>query len=127
MTDFIKLLEEEESIIEEAYDTALLEFIEENYDEDYDALAEDLEVSLEEATEFVESLRKHVDAAGTLTKKRSRAYRSRHAAQTTGLSKAQLKLRGRRAAKSRKRNPSGLKVALRKRKKAMTRRKRMGL
>ena len=127
MTDFIKLLEEEEALLEETYDEALLEFIEENYDDDYEALAEDLDTDVEGAVEFVESLKKHVNSSGAIVKKRSVAYRSRHAAQTTGLSKAKLKLRARRAAKARKRNPTGLKAAMRKRKKAMKRRKNMGI
>ena len=128
MTDkFFELVETELNTLEEEYNDFLLDFIEENYEDDMSALCEDFDLTEEEARELLEGLRKHVDSSGNVTKKRSKSYRSRHAAKTTGMSKAQLRLRARKSAKTRKRNPTGLKKALKKRSKAMKRRKKMGL
>lgn len=125
---FSELVEEQFEILVEDFEDELHDFIEENYDMDeVELLAEDFEISVDEATELMENIKKRVNAKGQVRKIRSREYRSRHAAMTTGMSKAKLKLRARRSAKARRKNPTGLRKALRKRAKAMKRRRMMGI
>lgn len=74
-----------------------------------------------------ENLRRRVNSKGKVTKVRSRQVRSRRAVQTTGMSRSQLKRRARRAAITRKRNPAIMRKALRKRRKALRKRKSLGI
>ena len=95
---------------------------------DLDALKEDFsDLSEEEFTELSEALVKHVSATGQINKRQSRAVRSRRAVSTTGMSKTALKMRARKAARSKKRNPAGLRMAKKRRIKALKRRKSMGI
>lgn len=122
-----ELIESELTEFDEQTETQLDEFVLYGYEDDMEGLAEALGCNLEEATEFYEDVRKRVTSAGDVSRVRSRSYRSRRAVATTGLSKAQLRLRARKGAKTRKRNPSSTKQAVRKRKKALKRRKSMGI
>ena len=74
-----------------------------------------------------ENLRRRVNSAGKVSKVRSRQVRSRRAVQTTGMSRSQLKRRARRAAITKKRNPAMMRKALKKRRKALRKRKSMGI
>ena len=132
MNLFERALEMGYDEINETLDTTLESFLE-AYDNgdgtlDVDAFMEDFGDAPESTRiDILEAMTRHINAAGTITKKKSRAIRSRRAVSTTGMSKTALKLRARKAARSKKRNPAGLKMAKRRRAKAMRRRKSMGL
>lgn len=127
MENFDELLESELNLIEEEYDDVLLDFIEDAYEGDLESLSEDLEITLEEATELYEQLVKRVSSRGAVTKTKTRSVRSRRATRTTGMSRAKLKRRARLAARTRRKSPGSIKKAVRKRNKALRRRKQMGI
>ena len=70
---------------------------------------------------------KHVSSRGEVTRTKDRKTRERNAFQTTGLSKAKRRQIARKVVKAKKANPSGQVKGLRKRKKALKRRKALGL
>lgn len=74
-----------------------------------------------------EAMVKHVNARGEVARKKDRKTRERNAYMTTGLSKAKRRQIARRAAKTKRANPSIERHAERKRKKAMRKRKALGL
>lgn len=129
MVDFEELLEHEMAIINEGIDLT----IEDNLADDeallmldeaeLKELMEELDISQEEMDIIVENTRRAVNSAGNVRRIKTRKTRSRNAVATTGLSKTALKQRARRAARTRKKNPAGLRVALKRRKKAMRKRK----
>lgn len=84
-------------------------------------------ISVQEGMSLEEVLVKHVDAKGQITRKKDRETRKRLAYQTTGLSKSKRRLIARKAAKTRKANPSIVVRAMRKKKRADKRRAAMGL
>lgn len=84
-------------------------------------------ISVQEGITLEEVLVKHVDAKGQITRKKDRETRKRLAYQTTGLSKSKRRLIARKAAKTRKANPSIVVRAMRKKKRAEKRRAAMGL
>ena len=84
-------------------------------------------LSLAEGITITEAIVKHVDSKGQITRKKDRKTRARLATQTTGLSKSKRRQIARKAAKTKKANPSGTTRANRKRKKAVKRRSSMGL
>lgn len=84
-------------------------------------------ISVQEGMTLEEVLVKHVDAKGQITRKKDRETRKRLAYQTTGLSKSKRRLIARKAAKTRKANPSIVVRAMRKKKRAEKRRAAMGL
>lgn len=84
-------------------------------------------MSMHENIPLNEIIVKRVDSRGTITKVKDRKTRQRLATQTTGLSKSKRTLIARKAAKTKRANPAGKRRALRKQKRAMTRRKIMGL
>lgn len=84
-------------------------------------------LSIQEGLTLQEVIVKHVDSKGVITRKKDRETRKRLAYQTTGLSTAKRRLIARKAAKTRKANPTIVVRAMRKKKRADRRRKAMGL
>lgn len=127
--NFFERLEEELDIIEEALADELADLLEDSFSEEDspEMLMEMLGIDRESAEVLLENLRKRVSAKGQVRRLRSREYRRRHAQRTTGLSRHQRRLRARRAARTRRRNPTSVRKAIRKRKRAMRRRKMMGI
>ena len=83
--------------------------------------------SLNEEMQLNEFIVKHVSSRGEITRTKDRKTRERQAFQTTGLSKAKRRAIARKVVKSKRANPSGTVRGNRKRKKAMKRRKALGL
>jgi hypothetical protein len=83
--------------------------------------------SINENIQLNEFIVKHVSAKGEVTKTQDRKTRERKAFQTTGLSKSARRQIARKAAKTKKANPSEKVRTVKKRKKAMDKRKRLGL
>ena len=81
-------------------------------------------INEEQLNEFIV---KHVSSRGEVTRTKDRKTRERNAFQTTGLSKAKRRQIARKVVKAKKTNPSGQVKGLRKRKKALKRRKALGL
>lgn len=123
---FLDMLEEEYSTIAE-HDQEVLDFLIGEDELTPESIAEAFDLGEEESKELYEQIIKTVDSSGTVTRKISRNIRSRRAALTTGISKSKLKLRARKAARTKKQNPMIGVRALRKRRKALRRRKQMGL
>ena len=84
-------------------------------------------LSIVESMPINETIVKHVDSRGTITRKKDRKTRERLATQTTGLSKSRRRQIARKTVKTKRANPSGTIRANRKRKRAMKRRNSMGL
>lgn len=125
MVDFLEVLESEYEGIDEHIEY-VLEFLEDGLTEG--ELTELLsEAFVEDSDELLEALVKRVSSDGTVRKTLSRKIRKRRATLTTGISKADLKLRARKAARTRKRSPGVVRKSIRKRRKAMRRRKQMGI
>ncbi len=62
-----------------------------------------------------------------VTKTKSLKSRKRHASVTKGMSKSKLRQIARKGARTKKKNPGGMRKAMKKRKKALKRRKNMGM
>lgn len=125
VVDFLEVLESEYEGIDEHIEY-VLEFLEDGLTEG--ELTELLsEAFVEDSDELLEALVKRVSSDGTVRKTLSRKIRKRRATLTTGISKADLKLRARKAARTRKRSPGVVRKSIRKRRKAMRRRKQMGI
>lgn len=125
MVDFLDVLESEYEGIDKHIEY-VLEFLEDGLTEG--ELTELLsEAFVEDSDELLEALVKRVSSDGTIRKTLSRKIRKRRATLTTGISKADLKLRARKAARTRKRSPGVVRKSIRKRRKAMRRRKQMGI
>lgn len=125
---FLELLNEEMVALDEV-DEYLIDFILESCEnlDDIRELQEDFDLTDDEVAELYENLVKRVSADGKIRKTMSRKVRSRRATATTGLSKSELRLRARKAVRTKKRTPSTQRMALRRRRKAMRRRKQYGL
>lgn len=95
-----------------------------NTDEAIEAIAM---CAIHEGITIDESIVKHVNALGVVTRTKDRKTRERLATQTTGLSKSTRRKIARKAAKTKRANPSGQVKSLRKRKKALKKRRQMGL
>lgn len=125
VVDFLDVLESEYEGIDKHIEY-VLEFLEDGLTEG--ELTELLsEAFVEDSDELLEALVKRVSSDGTIRKTLSRKIRKRRATLTTGISKADLKLRARKAARTRKRSPGVVRKSIRKRRKAMRRRKQMGI
>ena len=83
--------------------------------------------SINENIQLNEFLVTHVSSKGEVSKTKDRATRQRQAFQTTGLSKSARRSIARKAAKTKRANPSGQKRAAKKTAKAMDKRKARGL
>jgi hypothetical protein len=127
MNVFENMLEEEyDKLFED--DEEILDLLEDTYDEDeWPLIKEDLELTDEDYEAITEALRKRVSSTGVVTKVKSKAVRARRATFTTGMTKTELKMRARKSAKTRKRDVSGAKISIKKRRKALRRRKQMGI
>lgn len=125
---FLELLESENSKLEEDVD-AIVDFLLDSCEteEDVQAIKEEYDLDDETTAAILESIVKRVSADGTIRKTLNRKIRSRRATATTGMSKSQLRLRARKSVKTKKKNPKTQRVALRKRRKALRRRKQYGL
>lgn len=84
-------------------------------------------LSVLEEENLHEVLVKRVTAKGVISRVKDRKTRARLATQTTGMNKATRRRIARKAAKTKRANPGGKIRALRKRKRAMARRKSMGI
>jgi hypothetical protein len=130
---FLELLESELVEISESEEIEVLEFIINAYGDgleesiDYKALKEEMDLDEEEVEELKEAFVRRVSSTGAIKKIKNKTIRKIRATATTGMSLSQRKMRARKSALSRKRNPSGVRKAIRKRSKAMMRRKRMGI
>lgn len=125
--NFEELLEAELNEVDDMCDEVLAEFVEDAYDNDPAELAEDLEIPLEEAEELIEALVKRVNSRGQVRKVQSRDVRKRRATRTTKMSRAKLKKRARQAAKTRRKSPGTVRKAVKRRNKALRRRRSMGI
>lgn len=123
--DFIELLEREYDALDESTEYVLEFLRDSSTDDEYAAIITEAFGELDE--DLMEALVKRVRSDGTVRKTLNRAIRKRRASLTTGMSKANLRIRGRKAARTRKRSPGTVRKALRKRRKAMRRRKQMGI
>lgn len=83
--------------------------------------------SINEEMQLNEFIVKHVSSHGEITRTKDRKTRERNAFQTTGLSKAKRRQIARKATKTKRANPSNVARSVRKRKKALKRRKALGL
>ena len=83
--------------------------------------------SIVEGISINEAMVKHVNARGEVMRKKDRKTRERNAYMTTGLTKSKRRQIARRAAKTKRANPSIGRQAERKRKKANRKRKALGL
>mgnify|MGYP001026883560 CR=1 FL=1 len=124
---FIELVELELDKLYEESDEAFLDLLVDAYGDDVKSLKEDLGLSDEEAHDLMEAMVRRVSSTGEVKRTRTRQVRSRRASITTGRSRADLKRSARKAARTRRKNPAIVKRATRKRKKAIRRRKAMGL
>lgn len=122
--NFLDKLEEEYKSLDESIENTI-EWIVESGDHQF--LSEILLESGIDESIINEALVKRVSSTGDVRKILNKAIRSRRASLTTGLSKAELKLRARKAARTRKRTPGVVRKAIRKRRKAMRKRKQMGI
>lgn len=123
--DFLELLEEEYETLEDSIE-CVLEWLRDGGTEDeFNQIIN--EVFGDDSEELMEALVKRVRSDGTVRKTLNRAILKRRASLTTGISKADLRIRARKAARTRKRSPGVVRNAIRKRRKAMRRRKQMGI
>lgn len=123
---FLELMEQEMSVLEEQENILFLDFLEEAYAGEMDAMQTDFSLSDEEFELISEAFVRRV-SGGTVSKIQNRTIRKMRAVQTTGMSKAALKARARKAARVRRANPGIVRKALRKRAKSMRRRKQLGI
>lgn len=111
----------------------LCEMFSDNIDQFIDNLIDvdpDLSIAMMSVNENIpisEIIVKRVDSKGNISRIKDRETRKRLAYQTTGLSNAKRRLIARKAAKTRKANPTIVVRAMRKKKRAEKRRKAMGL
>ncbi|WJZ28071.1 head scaffolding protein [Serratia phage 92A1] len=84
-------------------------------------------ISIVEEEVISEIIVKHVSSSGQVTRTKDRKTRARNAFQTTGLSKSRRRQIARKAVKTKRANPSIQTRSLRKRKKALKKRKALGL
>lgn len=124
-----KLLPEAQArfdILSEALDQADINKIVENMLEDEPELAIALG-SINEEMVLNEFIVKRVNSKGDVSRVKDRKTRERQAYQTTGLSKAKRRQIARKATKTKRANPSTITRGERKRKKALRKRKALGL
>jgi hypothetical protein len=124
---FLELIEQEMQLIEEQLADSVIDFILECYDEEeYPLIKEEFSLDGEEYEAVMEMVRQ-VSSTGAVTKTQKRAVRKIRAGMTTGMTAQERRQRAMKAARTRKKNPAIVKRALKKRQKAMNRRKVMGI
>lgn len=127
MSEFLDLLEREIEELDDL-DQIVEEFFFEGLDEEeLNSIREEAGLTDEEYTEILEALRKTVSYSGKVRRVQSRAVRKRRATLTTGLSKIRLKLRARKAVRTKRRNPSAMRKAVKRRRRALRIRKQRGI
>ena len=133
--NFEELIESHNELFEQI-DEHLEKFLIDSFDEDeLETFIEELGLTDEELEEFesisdeelLEELRRRVTARGNVTRIKSRQARARRATQTTGMSRTARRQRARRAARTRRRNPGDVRRAIRKRNRAMQKRRQMNV
>ena len=123
---FLDMLEESYTHLE-ATDEEVMEWVADAYDGEHEMIQEELGLTDEERDEVMESMVRRVSSDGTVVKVKNATLRKIHAARTTGMSKAALRMRAKKASKTKRQNPAKMKKALKKRMKAMKRRSQMGI
>lgn len=123
---FLDMLEESYTQLE-ATDEEVMEWVADAYDGEHEMIQEELGLTDEERDEVMESMVRRVSSDGTVVKVKNATLRKIHAARTTGMSKAALRMRAKKASKTKRQNPAKMKKALKKRMKAMKRRSQMGI
>lgn len=130
---FLELLESEMIELSESEEMEILEFVVNAYGDgleesiDYVALKEEMGLDDDEVEEIREAFVRRVSATGEIKKIQPKVIRKIRATATTGMSLTQRKLRARKSALARKRNPTGVRKAILKRNRAMQKRKRLGI
>ena len=123
---FLDMLEESYTQLE-ATDEEVMGWVADAYDGEHEMIQEELGLTDEERDEVMESMVRRVSSDGTVVKVKNATLRKIHAARTTGMSKAALRMRAKKASKTKRQNPAKMKKALKKRMKAMKRRSQMGI
>ena len=77
--------------------------------------------------EVIESPRRSLSSDGTIQRVATRRTQQRRAARTTGMSSLERRKRARKAVKTKKRDASGMRKAVKRRNKTMRKRRRMGI
>jgi hypothetical protein len=127
MTGFLDLLEQATEDLEDL-DEILEDFFFEGLDEEeLNQIREEAGLTDEEYEEILEALRKTVSSSGKVRRIQSRNIRKRRATLTTGLSKIRLKLRARKGVRTKRRNPSSMRKAIKRRRRALRIRKQRGI
>lgn len=124
---FLEQIDAELEALNEDADDMFLDFLQNAYEGEYELMKEELELTDEEYEAIMENFVRRVSSDGSITKMKSRKIRKARATMTTGLSRAALKQRARKAARTKRANPGIARKALRKRRKALRRRRQMGL
>lgn len=124
---FLEQIDAELEALNEDADDMFLDFLQNAYEGEYELMKEELELTDEEYEAIMENFVRRVSSDGSIKKMKSRKIRKARATMTTGLSRAALKQRARKAARTKRANPGIARKALRKRRKALRRRRQMGL
>lgn len=119
--DEVELIQDEAD--EEVCNEAFLSLSEEEMLE----LQEELGIDQDEMEVITEAIIRSVDSTGNIKRNLSRDVRRRRATATTGVSTAERKRRARRAVMTKKRNPAILRKAMKKRNRALRKRRSLRL
>lgn len=119
--DEVELIQDEAD--EEVCNEAFLRLSEEEMLE----LQEELGIDQDEMEVITEAIIRSVDSTGNIKRNLSRDVRRRRATATTGVSTAERKRRARRAVMTKKRNPAILRKAMKKRNRALRKRRSLRL
>lgn len=120
-------LEEVELIQDEADEEDCNEAFLSLSEEEMLELQEELGIDQDEMEAVTEAIIRSVDSTGSIKRNMSRDVRRRRATATTGISTAERKRRARRAAMTKKRNPAILRKAMKKRNRALRKRRSLRL
>jgi hypothetical protein len=96
-------------------------------EEELASLREEFDFDEEEMSELLEATARRVNSRGSVSRVRSKKSRQQNASRTTGMSRTERKRRAKKSARTRKKNPGTLRRAVKKRNKAMRRRKAMNI
>lgn len=130
MSDFLKIIQENLEQAEEVlFEETVYKIIEEYgfTDDELVEIIESCELEDDELESVLEALKRSVNFSGDVKRRASKKVRMRRAGLTTGMSKLARKLRARKSAKTRRRDPSIKRKANRRRRKAMRIRKQRGI
>lgn len=130
MSDFLNLLEselQEFELFEEEEVLLDMECLLDLDEEEAEEIREELGLTVEEFEDLLESTTRRVSSSGQIKRIPNKKRRTQRARQTTGMSKTERKRRAVRAARTRKRNPGSVRKAVRKRKRAMRKRRSLNI